>query len=141
MKAIHPYLNFSGKTEEAFSFYKSVFGGEFSSVQRFKDMPGAEKLRPKEKDQLMHIALPIGKAAILMGSDAPESMGMKVSPGNNVHLMIDAESEAEARRLFETLSAGGKVQMPLQKTFWGALYSNFTDKYGVHWMINYAEQQ
>ncbi len=139
MKAIDPYLNFNNETEEAFLFYKSVFGGEFSSVQRFKDMPGAEKILPHEINKILHIALPLGKGGVLMGSDALESMGRKVVYGNNVHLMIDMESEAEAEKLFKGLSAGGKVQMPLEKTFWGALYASFTDKFGVQWMINYTE--
>ena len=140
MKALNPYLNFSGRTEEAFTFYKSVFGGEFAALQRFKDMPGS-KVAEKEKNQLMHVALPLGKVAMLYGSDAPESMGRKVAMGNNINLMIDAESQAEADKLFRGLSAGGKVDMPLQKTFWGALYGSLVDKYGVHWMINFALEQ
>jgi PhnB protein len=139
MKAIDPYLNFNHETEEAFLFYKSVFGGEFSSVQRFKDMPGAEKILPHEANKILHIALPLGKGGVLMGSDALESMGRKVVSGNNVHLMIDVVSEAEAEKLFRGLSVGGKVQMALQKTFWGALYASFTDKFGIQWMINYSE--
>jgi PhnB protein len=141
MKAISAYLNWNGKTEEAFNFYKSVFGGEFSALQRFKDMPGAEKTPEKEKNWILHIALPLGKAGVLMGSDTPESRGMKVVHGNNVHLMIDAESEQEAERLFMALSAGGKVMMPLQKQFWGALYASLTDKFRVNWMINYGMEQ
>jgi PhnB protein len=141
MKSISAYLNWNGKTEEAFNFYKSVFGGEFSALQRFKDMPGDQKIPDKEENMILRIALRLGKAGMLFGSDAPESRGMKVVQGNNVHLMIDAEGEQEAERLFMALSAGGKVMMPLQKMFWGALHASFTDKYGVNWMISYGAAQ
>ena len=141
MKSIAPYLNFNGKTEEAFNFYKSVFGGEFASLQRFKDMPSQANVSANEKEQILHIALPLGNVGMLMGSDSPESMGMMVNFGNNVHIMIDTESEQEAKRLYAALSAGGKAHMSLQKTFWGALYANFTDRFGVQWMVNYGMTQ
>jgi PhnB protein len=139
MKSLNPYLNFNGKTEEAFIFYRSVFGGDLASLQRFKDIPGRENIPADVANQIMHIELPIGKVGILMGSDSPESMvGRKINMGNNINLIIEAESEAEAKMLFDKLSAGGKVDQPLQKTFWGAMYASFSDKYGVLWMINYT---
>jgi PhnB protein len=138
MKSISPYLNFNGSTEEAFTFYRSIFGGEFSSVQRFKDMPGSEQNPGKERQKIMHIALPLGKAGVMYGSDVPESMLNMLLFGSNNHIIIETESEEEARRLFEGLSNGGKVAMPLGKQFWGAPYGAFADKYGVQWMINYT---
>ncbi len=144
MKAISAYLNFQGNTEVVFNFYKSVFGGEFAALQRFKDMPdmpGGMKVDDKDKDKILHISLSVGKGVTIMGSDALESHGQKLVFGNNAYLMIDAESEEEAGRIFKDLSSGGKVEMPLQKMFWGALYASFTDKYGVQWMINYSFEQ
>ncbi len=144
MKAISAYLNFQGNTEEVFNFYKSVFGGEFAALQRFKDMPempGAMKVDVKDEDKIMHIALSVGKDVNIMGSDALESHGQRLTFGNNAYLSIVAESEEEAERIFKDLSSGGKIEMPLQKMFWGALYASFTDKYGVQWMINYSYEQ
>ena len=138
MKAISPYLNFNGNTEEAFNFYRSVFGGEFSSLQRYKDMPGSESFPPGEREKVMHVALPLGKAGSIFGSDVPSSMLANLSFGTNAHIIIEAESEEEARRLFDALSLGGKVAMALQKTFWGALYASFADRFGVQWMINFT---
>jgi PhnB protein len=138
MKFINVYLNFGGDTEAAFNLYRSVFGGEFAALQRYKDMPGSEKVKAVDKDKILHIALPLGKTATaLMGSDSIEGFGPKLKMGNNAHIMIQAESEEEAKRLFDGLSAGGKAVMPLQKTFWGSLYGSFTDKFGENWMINY----
>src|SRR6185295_6354284 len=108
MATANPYLNFIGNTEDAFNFYKSVFGGEFLTVQRFKDTPEAERVSPSERDKIMHIALPIGKTNILMGTDALESMGHKVAAGNNLHISLSTESEEETKKLFNGLSAGGK---------------------------------
>lgn len=144
MKSTNPYLNFNGKTEEAFKFYRSVFGGEFSMLQRFREMPempGAPKVAEKDKDKLLHVSLTLPNGIVFMGSDALESHGQKVVFGNSTHVMIDAESEAEAEKLFKGLSAGGKVTMPLGKMFWGALYASFTDKYGINWMVNYTYPQ
>lgn len=137
MPTLHPYLNFQGNTEEAFLFYKSVFGGEFAILQRFKDMPGADKISENEKEKIMHVSLPIGNENVLMGTDALESMGQKLIQGNNISISINVESEAEADRLYNGLSAGGKVEMKLQKTFWGAYFGMFSDKFGIQWMINY----
>jgi PhnB protein len=137
MASISPYLNFNGNTEEAFNFYKSVFGGDFEVLQRFRDTPEVDKLPEADRDKIMHIALPIGGGQVLMATDALESMGQTLKVGNNVSLSINAESEAEANRLFNGLSAGGQIEMPLQKTFWGAYFGMFADKFGIQWMVNY----
>jgi PhnB protein len=142
MKSISPYLNFKDRTEEAFNFYKAVFGGEFTMLQRFKDMPpGSAKVGDAEKDLILHVSLSLGNGIVIMGSDAPEAHGLKVVQGNNVHISINAESEEEAERLYKELSSGGKVDMPLQKMFWGAMYAGFADRFGVHWMINFNLEQ
>src|ERR1700733_10529767 len=120
MTTINPYLNFQGNTEEAFNFYKSIFGGDFTTVQRFKDTSEASKMSASDGEKIMHIALPIGKGNILMATDSMESMGQKLQTGNNFHLAVGTDSEEEADKLFKALSAGGKVTMPVAKTFWGA---------------------
>lgn len=138
MATINPYLNFPGNTEEAFNFYKSVFGGDFNGgIYRFRDTPEAEKLSEADKNKVMHVSLPIGNRNILMGTDALESMGFKVNNGNNFYIAITPESREEADRLFKGLSAGGVVEMEMQDTFWGAYYGSFQDKFGIRWMINY----
>jgi PhnB protein len=137
MAAVNPYLNFSGNTEEAFNFYKSVFGGDFLTVMRFKDNPGCEGISEADKNRIMHIALPIGNGNILMATDALESLGQKLIVGNNFYIALGPESKEEAERLFNGLSVGGKIEMPLQDMFWGAYYGSFTDKFGVKWMVNY----
>lgn len=139
MKSINPYLNFKGNTEEAFNFYKSIFGGEFMTLQRFKDTPEAGRVPAHELEKIMHIALPIGKGSILMATDALESMGHKLTAGNNFHLSVEAESEAETKKLFKALSAGGNVTIPLEKMFWGAYFGMCTDKFGIQWMVNYTQ--
>ena len=140
MASLNPYLNFNGNTEEAFTFYKSVFGGEFLTLQRFKDTPGGDQVAEADRDKIMHVALPIGQN-ILMATDALESMGQHLQTGNNFSLSLDAASEAEADKLFQALSAGGKVDMPLEKTFWGAYFGMLTDRFGVQWMVNYDYNQ
>ncbi|MCL4551469.1 MAG: VOC family protein [Bacteroidetes bacterium] len=140
MLQINPYLNFSGNTEEAFNFYKSVFGGEFRMLMRFKDTPEAGNIPDDARNQIMHVALPLGKDNVLMGTDAPESMGFGLKFGNNVHISIQTESKTEADKLFKGLSAGGKVQMPMADMFWGDYYGAFTDKFGVQWMISFTKQ-
>lgn len=137
MKTVNPYLNFPGNAEEAFNFYKSVFGGEFAVVQRFKDTPEADRVPEDLKEKLMHIALPIGKGNVLMATDALESMGHKVTAGTNFHLSISADSEEEANKLFAGLSDGGKVTVPLAKMFWGAYFGMCTDNFGVQWMVSH----
>lgn len=141
MTAINPYLIFDAECEAAFNFYKSVFGGEFVTIARFKDTPPSEKPMPaSDGNKLMHVSLPIGKGTILMGSDAPEISG-KVNKGNNVFISINTESEDEAERIFNGLSAGGKVMMPMGKTFWGAYFGMFSDKFGIQWMLSYDYNQ
>ncbi len=141
MAAVNPYLTFNGNCEEAFNFYKSVFGGEFPYLGRFKDMPSDKPLPESQKDKIMHVSLPISKETILMGSDSSEEFGQATTIGNNISLSINASSEEEATSLFNSLSVGGKVTMPLEKTFWGAFFGMFTDKFGIHWMVNYDYNQ
>ena len=141
MASVHPYLNFNGNTEEAFNFYLSVFGGEFTTLQRFENIPSDVPIPPgSNPDKIMHVALPIGKETVLMGSDVPESIP-PVTMGTNFCISINAESEEDAQRLFNGLSAGGQVTMPLDKTFWGAYFGMFTDKFGIQWMVNYDYRQ
>lgn len=141
MAAINPYLNFAGNTEEAFNFYKSVFGGEFLTLQRFKDTPHGGNVSEHEKNKIMHVALPIGKGNVLMGTDVLESMGQKLTFGDNFSIAIAPESKAEAEKLFNGLSAGGKITMPLQDTFWGAYFGMLTDRFGIQWMVNFDNKQ
>lgn len=139
MATLNPYLNFAGNTEEAFSFYKSVFGGDFmGGINRFKDTPETSNISDSERDKIMHIALPVGNGNMLMATDALESLGHKVNIGNNIHLSLEAESKEEAEKLFNGLSAGGKVTMPLADAFWSAYFGMLTDKFGVQWMVNYT---
>ncbi len=138
MATFNPYLNFPGNTEEAFKFYRSIFGGEFTSVQRFKDTPVGASVPPNVKEKVMHIALPIGKGNILMGTDAIESMGHKLTYGNNFNISIETETKEEAQRLFDALSTGGKVESPIKDEFWGAYFGMVTDKFGARWMVNYT---
>ncbi len=137
------YLNFSRNTEEAFNFYKSVFGGEFSGggIARFNDIPPSDGMPPmaeEDKNLIMHIELPIVGGHILMGTDAPESMGFNLNFGNNVHINLEPDTRAETKKLFDALSVNGKVTMELQDMFWGAYFGSCTDKFGVQWMFNCA---
>jgi PhnB protein len=140
MPLLNPYLNLPGTTEEAFTFYKSVFGGEFKSVVRYKDTPEAEKLTPQDRNKLMHISLPIGKDNLLMGTDVLESMGQKISTGDNIHLSVHTESKAEADRIFKALFVGGKVDLPIGDMFWGDYFGMGKDRFGVQWMVNFSQQ-
>src|SRR5574341_1231216 len=136
MATVSKYLNFANKTEEAFNFYKSVFGGEFVSFQRFSDipdLPGQEKMTEADKKGIMHVELPILGGHKLMGTDAPESMGFKLNFGNNRYINLEPDTRSEADRLFAALSAGGEVEMALQDMFWGGYFGSFVDKYGVPW--------
>ncbi|GGI23421.1 VOC family protein [Pedobacter mendelii] len=135
MATVNTYLNFNGNTEEAFNFYKSIFGGDFLTVQRYKDMPGCDGMKTDDLDKLMHIALPIG-GNLLMGTDVTHPMP-NVTYGTGVSLSVDAESEEEAHNMFNGLARGGKATMPLDKMFWNALFGMLTDKFGIQWMINY----
>ena len=141
MLNINAYLHFMGKTEEAMNFYKSILGGEFTIFGRFRDVPGSENMNPEDQKKIMHISLTTKNGTVIMATDSLESMGQQVAFGNNVHLCIQAESETEVDKLFATLSAGGKVEMPVNKTFWGAYFGMCQDKYGVQWMINYTYNQ
>jgi PhnB protein len=141
MLNINAYLHFMGKTEEAMNFYKSILGGEFTIFGRFRDVPGAENMNPEDQKKIMHISLTTKNGTVIMATDSLESMGQQVSFGNNVHLCIQAESETEVDKLFAALSTGGKVEMPVNKTFWGAYFGMCQDKYGVQWMINYTYNQ
>ena len=141
MAAISPYLNFNGNTEEAFNFYKSVFGGDFLALMRFKDNAECDRVSESDKEKIMHVALPIGNGSVLMATDSLESMGQKLTVGNNFYIAIAPESKEEAERLFNGLSAGGKIEMPLQDMFWGAYYGSFADKFGVQWMVNYEKNR
>ena len=137
MALINPHINFNGNAEEAFTFYKSVFGGEFSQVMRFKDLSGPDfQVSPDEENKIMHIALPIGKNT-LMGNDVPEFMGRTNENENRSKIAISAESREEAERLFNGLSAGGNVEMPIAESPWGSYFGMFRDKYGIEWMVNF----
>jgi PhnB protein len=137
MALINPHVNYNGNAEEAFNFYKSVFGGEFANVVRFKDLSAADcAVSEKEADKIMHIALPIGQN-VLMGNDVPESMGRVSENENRSKISISAETRQEAERLFSGLSAGGSVEVPMADSPWGSYFGMFRDKYGIEWMINF----
>ena len=145
MASVGTYLNFTNQTEEVFTFYKSVFGTDFigGRINRFGDMPPQDGMPPMDeaaKNLVLHVALPITDGHMLMGSDAPESMGFKITPGNNVYISLDLDSKEEADRLFGALSPGGKVEMPMSEMFWGAYWGSFSDKFGVKWMINFQKK-
>lgn len=137
MAQINPYINFNGNAEEAFTFYKSVFGGEFAKIMRFKDMASSEfPVSEKEANKIMHIALPIGKN-ILMANDVPESMGRTNENENRSKISISAESKAEADKLFHGLSVGGQIEFPISDSPWGSYFGMFRDKYGIEWMVDF----
>ncbi len=136
---IQPYLTFNGDCEDAFNFYKYVFGSEFSYIGRFSDMPpqeGMPVLPPQYANRIMHIALPISGDFVLFGSDTIEEWGTKLVVGNNITLSLKPETKEEANRLFNALSEGGIISMPMGDTFWGAYFGMFTDRFGINWMIN-----
>lgn len=132
-----PYLNFNGNTEEAFNFYKSVFGGDFKMLQRFSETPEGDQLPEGDRNKIMHIALPLGSHTTLMGTDALESMGQQVTQGNNFYLSVHPDSKEKTDELFQKLADGGEVEMELQDTFWGAYFGMCKDRFGVQWMLNY----
>lgn len=138
------YLNFARSTEQAFEFYRSVFGTEFRGpITRFGDIPqqpGQPEMSEYDKKLVMHIELPILGGHLLMGTDAPPSMGFNVTPGNNIFLNLEPDTRAETRRLFEALAEGGKVGTPLQDMFWGGYFGSLTDKFGLLWMFNCASK-
>ena len=137
MAQINPHINFNGNAEEAFTFYKSVFGGEFAMIMRFKDLSGPEfQVTENEANKIMHIALPVGKN-ILMANDVPEIMGRVNENENRSKISISAESKEEADRLFNGLSAGGKIEVPIADSPWGSYFGMFRDKYGIEWMVDF----
>jgi len=139
MTKLNPYLNFKGTCEEAFDFYKSVFGSEFLIVSRFKDKPENPDypVVESDKEKIMHISLPISNETVLFGCDTSQAFEKSAVSGNNISLSIDTDTIEEATRIFNGLSNGGIVTMPLNKTFWDAYFCMFTDKYGINWMVNY----
>ncbi len=141
MAQLNPYIHFNGNAEEAFTFYKSVFGGEFATVSRFKDLNMPEHpVSEKEADKIMHIALPIGKSSVLMGSDTPEFMGKHNENETRSKISISAESKEEADQLFNGLSVGGEVEMPIAESPWGSYFGMFRDKFGIEWMVDFDAQ-
>lgn len=139
MTKLNPYIYFKGTCEEAFNFYKSVFGSEFLFVGRFKDMPENPNypIAELDKEKIMHISLPISKETVMFGCDSTQAFENSTITGNNISLSIETDSIEEATRIFNGLSEGGNVIMPLDKTFWDAYYGMFTDKFGINWMVNY----
>ena len=137
MAQINPHINFNGNAEEAFTFYKSVFGGEFAKIMRFKDISSPEfPVTENDANKIMHIALPIGKN-ILMANDVPESMGQTNENENRSKISISAESKEEADKLFNGLSEGGQIEAPIGDSPWGSYFGMFRDKYGIEWMVDF----
>lgn len=141
MATVNIYLTFNGNCEDAFNFYRSVFGGEFPYMGRFKDMPPGEggKLKPGDEEKIMHVSLPISKETMLMGSDTGGEWASGYSQGNNFSISITADSKEEANKLFKGLSTGGTVTMPLSKTFWADSFGMLTDRFGINWMVSFSE--
>jgi PhnB protein len=138
MALINPHINFNGNAEEAFTFYKSVFGGEFSKLVRLKDLASPEfPVAEKDENKIMHIALPIGKSNVLMANDVPEFLGKVNENENRSKISISTESKEEADQLFNGLSAGGKIEMPITDSPWGSYFGMFRDKYGIEWMVEF----
>jgi len=141
MPQINPYIHFNGNAEEAFTFYKSVFGGEFPHIMRYKELASADFSIPEnDANRLMHISLPIGKSDMLLGSDCMEAMGRVSENDNRNTIFINADSREEADNLFNGLSAGGKVEMPIADGPMGAYFGMFADKYGIEWMVRFAPE-
>jgi PhnB protein len=145
MARVSTYLNFDRNTEEAFNFYKSVFGTEFEGeIGRMGDVPpqeGQPPLAEEDKNLVMHVALPILAGHMLMGTDAPESMGMKLNQGNNVYINLEPDTRGELDELFKALSEGGKVEMKPQDMFWGDYFASCVDKFGTNWMFNCSSKE
>jgi len=138
MALINPYIHFNGNAEEAFTFYKSVFGGEFAKISRYKDISSpAYPVPENDANRIMHITLPVGKSNVLMASDVLESRGQVTENDNRNTIFISAESEGEADKLFNGLSAGGNVEMPIAYGPWGNYFGMFADKFGVQWMVDF----
>ncbi|MXN92678.1 VOC family protein [Flavobacterium sp. Sd200] len=142
MAHLNPYIHFNGNAEEAFTFYKSVFGGEFAAVVRYKDFPNPEfPIYEKEENKIIHISLPISATSVFMGSDVPDMLGQVNEEENRSKISISAESREEADKLYNGLSAGGKVEMPIGDSPWGSYFAMFRDKYGIEWMIDFDPRQ
>ncbi|BBE17756.1 PhnB protein [Aquipluma nitroreducens] len=138
MATINPHINFNGNAEEAFNFYKSVFGGEIATIVRLKDLSSPEfPVAENDANKIMHIALPIGKNS-LMGNDVPESMGRVNENENRSKIVISAESREEADKLFRGLSAGGSIEVPIGDSPWGSYFGMFRDKFGIEWMVDFS---
>jgi PhnB protein len=137
MKAVSPYLNFAGNTEDAFNFYRSVFGGEFTSVTRFRDFGNPMGVAEADLDKIANIGLALGPNCILMGTDVVEGW-RPLEVGNNVYITLETDSGDEADRLFDTLSEGGNVEMPLDRTMWAEKYGVCADRFGIQWMVMYT---
>lgn len=144
MSRVSTYLNFARSTEQAFTFYKNIFGTEFSApIARFRDVPSGPDqpvISEADNDLVMHIELPILGGHVLMGTDAPDSMGFTVVSGNNMYINLEPDTREETERLFNGLSVGGKVEMPLQDMFWGAYFGSLVDQFGICWMFNCADK-
>jgi PhnB protein len=138
MRKINVYITFNGNCEEAFTFYRSVFGGDFQFIGRYKDVPPGEKeiFRPENEEKIMHVSLPISKETILMGCDTAEGNGRGTVVGDNIAISTDIDSKEEANQLFAALSVGAKIKMPMAQTFWGAYFGALTDQFGINWLIN-----
>ncbi|MGI9306194.1 MAG: VOC family protein [Gammaproteobacteria bacterium] len=145
MKNINIYLSFNGDCEEAFNFYRSVFGGEFAVLKRFKDMPAGGlddsfQIADADAEKIMHVQLPLGKNSALMGNDMPASMG-RAESGGNFSIALETENMAETDKLFNGLAAGGKIAMPLSKTFWSPYFGMLSDKFGIGWMLDCSSEK
>jgi PhnB protein len=142
MPKINVYLTFNGNCEEAFNFYKSVFGGDFAFLGRFKDMPPSKEkpLSKEDANKIMHVSLPISQETILMGSDSSDEFG-QVKEGSNFSISLSADNRAQADSFYKKLSAGGNTFMPMNDTFWGSYFGMLTDKFGISWMVSYDQPQ
>jgi len=141
MATVNPYINFNGNCEEAFNYYKSVFGGEFITNDRFSDMPPQEgmELSAADMNKIMHVSLPISKETLLMGSDVGGEWASGIVIGNNITISITADTREQADHFFSKLSEGGKVTMPMDQTFWGSYFGMCTDKFDINWMISFGQ--
>ena len=142
MTTINPWINFNGNAEEAFNFYKSVFGGEFTKIIRFKDLTSAEfKVPENEENKILRIALPISNGNVLIGNDVPEFMGRVSENENRSKISINTETKEEADRLFNELSVGGSIEGPMGDSPWGTYFGMFRDKYGIEWMVEFMQSK
>ncbi len=143
MTTVNIYLTFNGNCEEAFNFYKSVFGGEFPYIGRFKEMPpqeGQKAMNPEDGERIMHVSLPISKETVLMGSDTGGEWAANFKAGNNFSVSVNTDSKTEADRIYAGLSEGGNKTMPMSNTFWGSYFGMLTDKFGINWTVSFDEK-